>query len=302
MKPLILLTLCAAAVCAQQAAPATAAAPWTQLPDTAVIATLDGEPLTMGQFKTFTSFLQPQAQQLVVTNPEELVREIALMRKLLAFALEQKLDQTSPVREQLEYNRLVMLSQAGGSYLLASPTVESSEILNYYNAHKEDFKQVKVKAICISFSLTPAPRGAPKVLSEEEAKAKAARLLAAIRGGADFVKLVRENSDDATSKARDGDFDTVTASDTNISQAMRAAAFQLKQGETSEPVRQPNGFYLLRAEALSFQPLSQVRDRIFSEIKQNKGKALLDKMHGELKIEFPNSAFPGKSPAPPAAK
>jgi peptidyl-prolyl cis-trans isomerase C len=177
--------------------------------------------------------------------------------------------------------------------------VESPEILNFYNAHKDDFKQVKVKAIYIPFSLTPAAKGGKKTLSEEEAKAKAVKLLEAIRGGADFVKLVHENSEDETSKARDGDFATVNTSD-NIPDAMRAAVFRLKQGETSEPVRQANGFYLLRAEQVTYRALSQVRDQIFTKLKEDKGKALLDKMHRELNIEFPNPEFPGKSPAPAA--
>jgi peptidyl-prolyl cis-trans isomerase C len=302
MKPYFLpLFLCVAAWA--QSGPSLASAPWAQLPDTAVIATIDGAPVTMGQFKTFASFLDPRAQAMLMTNPEELVRELAFMRKLSALALEQKLDEKSPVREQLEYNRLVMLSQAAGQYLLSAPTVDSTEILNYYNAHKGDFKQVKVKAIYIPFSLDsePAGKGGKKILTEAEAKAKAARLLAEIRGGADFVKLVRENSEDETSKARDGDFATVTPSD-NIPDALRVAVFQLKQGETSEPIRQANGFYLLRAEQVSYQALSQVRDQIFSRIKEEKGKAALDKMHRELNVQFPNPAFPGKAAAPAGAK
>jgi peptidyl-prolyl cis-trans isomerase C len=262
---------------------------------------LDGQPLTVGQLKMYTSLMPPEGQQMLAANPEQVLRQMALMRKIAAVAVEQKLDQASPLREQIEYERQAMLSQAGVQYVMSSPTVESNEILNFYNAHKESFKQVKVKAIYIPFGSTPAPKGGPKALSEEEAKAKAARLLAAIRGGADFVKLVRENSEDATSKARDGDFATVTPSD-NIPDAMRAAVFQLKQGETSEPVRQAGGFYLLRAEQVSYQPLSQVRDQIFSRIKEEKGRGLLDKMNLELKIEFPNPAFPGKPPAPAAAK
>ena len=295
MKPLLLFSCCAAAACAQQAAPTAAPAPWTQLPDSETIAVLDGKPLTVGQFRTFIS-MDPRAQQLASTDPADLVRQMALMRKLTALALEQKLDSTSPWREQLEYNRQVTLSQAAAQYLVISQTVDESERTNYYNAHKEDYRQVKVKAIKIAFGT--ASKSGPKVLTEEEAKVKAARLLAAIRGGADFVRLVHENSDDATSKARDGDFATLTPSD-NIPDAMRAAVFRLKAGETSEPVRQPDGYYLLRADQVSYLPLSQVQDEIFGRIRAEKGNELAGKMNRELKIEFPNPAFPGK---PPAAK
>jgi len=99
-----------------------------------------------------------------------------------------------------------------------------------------------------------------KATTEDEAKAKATKLLADIRGGADFVKLVKENSDDETSKAKDGDFATLRRTD-NIPDAIRAAVFSLKQGEVSEPVRQPNGFYLLRADEVRYRPLSQVSRR-----------------------------------------
>jgi peptidyl-prolyl cis-trans isomerase C len=297
MKPLILLSFFAAAACAQQAAPT---APWMQLPDATVVAVIDGQPMTAGQLRTYASILPPQGQQMMTANPELVIRQMALMRRLSALAVERKLDQASPLREELEYGREAALSQAGLQYLVSSPTVEPTEILSFYNANKESFKQVKVKAIKIAFSMTPAPKGSPKVLSEEEAKAKAAKLLAAIRGGADFVKLVRENSDDTHSKASDGDYATLTPSD-NIPDAMRAAVFQLKLGETSEPVRQPDGFYLMRAEQVSYLPLSQARDQIFTRIKEDKGKALLDKMNREAKVEFPNPAFPPKPPAAPAA-
>jgi len=301
MKRLLFLFFVIPPVWAQS--PSAPAQPvWANLPDTTVIATVDDQPLTLGQFKAFTSFLDPASQAKLMVDPTELVRELAMMRKLASIALENKLDQQSPVREQLEYNRLVMLSQAAAGYLLGSATVEQNEILNYYNANRELFKQVKVKAIYIPFSATPGTTsGGKKALSEADAKAKAEKLVAAIKGGADFVKLVRENSEDETSKARDGDFATVTPAD-NIPDAMRAAVFQLKEGETSNPVRQANGFYILRAEQVTYEPLSQVRDQIFSKLKQEKGRQSLDAIHRDVNVQFPNSAFPGKPAAPPAGK
>ncbi len=301
MKPFILLTFCAAAACAQQAAP-TASAPWQKLPDTEVIAVIDGQPLTVGQLKIYFEFIPPEGQQALTANPELVLRRIYGMKKLAAMAVEQKLDQASPLREQLEYNRNAVLAQAGAEYLVKSPTVDSNEILNYYNANKESFKQVKVKAIEVAFGSAPAAKGGPKILTEEEAKAKALKLLAAIRGGADFVKLVRENSDDETTKAHDGDFPNAFKPSDSIPDGMRAVVFQLKKGETSEPIRQANGFYLLRAEDVTYQALSQVRDQIFGKIKEGKGEALLMKLDSETKIEFPNPAFPGKPAAPAPAK
>ena len=122
-------------------------------------------------------------------------------------------------------------------------------------------------------------------------------LLAAIRGGADFVKLVKENSDDETSREKDGDFATLHASD-NIPDAFRAAVFSLKQGDVSEPLKQPNGFYLLRAEEVTVRPLSEVRDEIYNELKNIRSDEWLRGMDSEAKVQILSPEFISPAPAP----
>jgi parvulin-like peptidyl-prolyl isomerase len=186
---------------------------------------------------------------------------------------------------------LMILSQAELAGALNSIIVEPAEIVKYYDTDKERFKEIRVKAIYVSFG-----KGG-KAPSEDEAKAKAARLLAEIRGGTDFVKLVKENSDDETSKAKDGDFATLRRND-NIPDAIRAAVFSLKQGEVTEPVRQPNGFYLLRAEEVQYRPLSQVRDEIFTELRQRHYSQWLEQTNKDAKVEFTSPAFLSNPAAP----
>ena len=111
--------------------------------------------------------------------------------------------------------------------------VEPADITKYYDANKQKYTQVRVKAIYIAFSddaSSSAGKG-KKPLTEAEAKAKAAKLKTALKGGADFVKLVKENSDDETSREKDGDFATLRSTD-NIPDAFRAAVFALKQGRS----------------------------------------------------------------------
>ena len=121
-------------------------------------------------------------------------------------------------------------------------------------------------------------------------------MLADIRAGADFVKLVKDNSEDATSKAKDGDFATLRPSD-NIPDAFRASVFALKQGEVSEPLRQANGYYLLRAEEVTYRPLSQVREEIFDQLKHAQYNQWFEKVNRETKVEITNPAFLGAVPA-----
>ncbi len=44
---------------------------------------------------------------------------------------------------------------------------------------------------------------------------------------------------------------------------------RLKKGDVSEPLKQPNGFYLLRAEEVTVRPLSEVRDDIYNDLKNH---------------------------------
>ena len=293
----VLVFACCSAVWAQTApAPGPGGAPAPQMPDipdqTIIAVFDDGVPCTMADFKKIVAALPPDNQPLALRERRTFLQQWAFMRKLAQMAEKQKLDQENPARGQLEYSRLVILSQAKLAEALNSMTVEPAEIVNFYDTNKERFKEIRVKAIYVSFG-----KGA-KARTEDEAQAMATKLLADIRGGADFVKLVKENSDDETSKAKDGDFATLRRND-NIPDAIRSAVFALKQGEVTEPVRQPNGFYLLRADEVRYRPLSQVRDEIFTELKQRHFGEWLEQTNKDTKVEIASPAFLGDAAAPP---
>jgi peptidyl-prolyl cis-trans isomerase C len=280
------------------AAPSATTLP--DLPDEALICTFDdGAKFTMGDFKRVYGALPPQLQQMAITNRQEFLHEYSLMRKLTKMAEAKKLDQESPYKEALDFSRMMVLSQAQMMEVNNSQTVAPAEIVKDYDVNKEKYKQARVKAIYITFGASEGK--GKKALTEEEAKAKAAKLAAAARAGGDFVKLVKENSEDKTSREKDGDFSTFRTSD-NIPDAIRAAVFALKQGEVSDPVRQPNGFYVFRAEEVTYRPLSQVRDEIFTSLKTQHYQQVMDKLNEESKVKSINPAFlgPARPPAPPA--
>ena len=82
-----------------------------------------------------------------------------------------------------------------------------------------------------------------------------------------------------------------------IPDAIKEAVFQLKQGEVTAPVKQPNGFYVFRAQEVGYRPLSEVRNDIYSELKQQRSQAWMDQANKESKPQFTNPAFVG-TPAP----
>ena len=308
MKPFAFVAfICLGAAWAQTPPSPPPALP--DLPDEEVVAKFsDGTTFTMGDFKRLLQVLPPQNQQLALHNRRVFVEQWGFMRHLASLGEKKGLDKQSPAREQIDYDRMMIVSQVELNDALNTLVVDDAAIPNYYAAHKDDYKQVRVKALYVAFGGTAAAGKTP--LTEDQAKAKAARLLAQIRGGADFVKLVKENSDDETSRDKDGEFATLRPKD-NVPDAIRAAVFSLKAGEVTEPVRQPNGFYLLRAEDVSYRPVEQAQDDIYQELKQLRYKEWLDHENQAARVEFISGAFSGDSvtiplnlppPLPPPAK
>ena len=292
-----------------QTAPAPVPAPATgmlpSLPDDEVVATFsDGSKITMAEVKAFYGILSPAQQQGILRDRVEFLRQWAIMRHMAQIATERKLDEQSPYKEALEQARMNVLYQATVNDTLNSFVIEPADILKYYEGNQNKYEQVKVKAIYVAYSDNPPSASAPakgkKPLSEAEAKAKAAKLLAEIRGGADFVKLVKENSDDETSREKDGDFATLHFGD-NIPDAFRSAIFKLKKGETTEPLKQPNGYYLLRAEDVTIKPLSEVRDEIYNDLKNQRFADWMAKLNRETTVQV-NPKFAPSASKGPAAK
>ena len=109
-------------------------------------------------------------------------------------------------------------------------------------------------------------------------------------GGGNFAALAKANSDDATSAAKDGDFGTIRSTD-NLPDAIRTAIFALNPGELSQPVKQPNGFYLFRAEEVTPQPEAEVQEEIVTQLKQAHFKSWMDNISNSLNYKVLDEGF-----------
>ncbi|MBS1853990.1 MAG: peptidylprolyl isomerase [Acidobacteria bacterium] len=286
-----------------QTAPAPSPGRLPDLGDDEVVATFsDGSKVTMADVKAFYGILSAAQQQAVLRSPGEFVRQWGVMRRLAQIAVERKLDQESPYKQALEQARMNVLYQATINDTLNSITIEPADIEKYYAANQSKYTQVKVKAIYIAYGDSGSSSAAKgkKALTDAEAKAKAEKLLGELRGGADFVKLAKENSDDETSREKDGDFATLHFTD-NIPDAFRSAIFKLKKGEITEPLKQPNGYYLFRADEVTVKPLAAVRDEIYNELKNERFNEWMTKLNRETVVQV-NPKFTAPTPATTPAK
>ena len=244
-----------------------------------------------------TAILQanpPEAQKNILKDSKAFIQQLGFLRKLEALALEAKLDQKSPVKEQLALSRMQTLAQAEIAAATDSIPVRLDEQKKFYEANRARFTQAKVKVLFVSFRSSPAPSADPKAkkfLTESEAKEKVDRLLTQIRGGADFVKLLKENSDDAESVAREGDFGQPISPADNAPDDIKKAIFSLKPGEVSTPIRVSAGFYLFRMEELTPQPFEQVSNQIFTELRQARFSEWLEKTQKSVEVKIENEEF-----------
>jgi len=275
--------------------PAEAVVPIGTLPPSTVVATVDGRKVTAGDLQAVLKALPPQVQQQAQADRRKFVEQYGVLLRLSGDARKDKLDQQSPYREAIEYGTMQVLYQAEINKKFADMNIPQEELKKAYDSGKDKYVQAKVRAIYIPFSTAPvsqADANGKKLLSESEAKAKADDLVKQIRGGADFIKLVKEHSGDARSVEKDGDFGHIHKSD-NIPVDLKNVIFSAKQGEVTEPVRQANGFYIFRIEEVGAQPFDEVQGTITNELKNAQFVAWLSGLQKSLDIKMEHEVPPG---------
>ena len=271
-------------------------------PDTVIAEYDNGKKLTWGELEKFLSVLPKQQREGVMRDRKQLVERYLLMKKVSELAEKEKLDEKSPYKEAIDSYRMNMLMQAEIQKVSSEFPVRVEEQQAYYDQHKTQFEQVTIKLIHISFSSSPSTAAdGKKRLSEEEAKAKAEQMAKEAKAGADFVKLVKENSDDESTKAKNGDLTFSRAESANLPEAIRTVALGLKPGEVSEPVRQPNGFYIFRGESVSAKAFAEVKDQIFTDLQRVKTKDWIDSTTKGLSIKLEDNQFFSAPPTQSAA-
>lgn len=285
------------AISAPQSAPA-AEAPAEIKPDT-VVMEANGKRYTKAEVDQLFALLPAQYQAQAHAQPQFLT-QVLMLQKLTEDAIKDELDKRPPYKEQLELNRLQILGNAELTIHGNSFPVTSADEEKYYKDHPDKFQEAKVRVIYVAFNPAPGKTGAEgkKLPLEAEAKAKIDDLRKQIEAGADFGKLARENSDDPASAGKDGDFGTIKHN-SPYPEPIKAAVFALKQGELSQPIRQPNGFYLIRLEELHTLPYDEVNGQIATDMRQEKFQEWTKSLQQQFSIKVLEPAyFAPKAPPP----
>ncbi|MCW5980451.1 MAG: peptidylprolyl isomerase [Bryobacteraceae bacterium] len=267
--------------------------------ETQVVTVVDGDQLTGAGLKRLLAGAPPNVRANFRNSPQKFLEQYALMARLVKDAESQKLGQKSPYREQLEWVESELLMQAKLNSYSDSINIGPKEEKEYYESHRDHYTEAKVKVLYISFAEDPSQFNAPegrKILNEKQARDKIEGLRKQIQEGADFVKLVKEHSEDATSAAKDGDLGVVRRSD-KLPEHIQKAIFALKPGEISEPVKQPNGFYLFKLDQIGTKTVEEVRQDLLRDAKNAKFQEWFDSIRKSATVTFEHEAYFAPAPA-----
>jgi len=236
----------------------------------------------------------PQLNQAMLRDPKSALEQVFLLTKLSEMAHQDKVAETSPWKEMIAFYEKNIYAQAELNYKTNSFAVSPEDQQKYYDANKSKYDQAKIRVIYVSFAdpkTVPDRPDGKKPLAEPEAKAKAEDLIKQLRSGADFATLAKQNSDDKNSGDKGGEFGLVQQSDRRFNEGLKTAVFALKPGEISDPVRQPNGFYVIRVDERSVRPFQEVSPEILNQLRQEKFQAWLKSVQDENKVTIQNADF-----------
>jgi peptidyl-prolyl cis-trans isomerase SurA len=166
----------------------------------------------------------------------------------------------SDLREQMTLSRLF------NKYVRSEVTISEAEVRAFYDRNPGQFsrpEEVRVRRLVIRL---PEQATTDQVA---DARARSEGLMARIRSGEDFVRLIRESSDPA-SAAEDGNLGFLQRG--QAIPEIEAAAKNLKTGEYAGPIKTADSFQIIRVEEVRtpLEPYEKIKDDISKMLAEQK--------------------------------
>lgn len=266
---------------------------------TRVIARVNGTDITAQDLILAEQEIGGQLQRMPAAQRRRVLVEFLVENQLVASAA-----QKSDLAKSDEYKaRMTYWSRRSlrDSYFDANieASIDDAAITSFYE--KEVAQRASGEEVRASHIL---------VKTEE----KANELFEALAHDGDFAELAQKNSIDPGSKTNGGDLGFFGKG--RMVPAFEKAAFGLKEGEVSEPVKSQFGWHIIKVTEKRKQappPLAQIRDRIKLLLVRRKATEVVDAFRKDAKIDYVDPAVkalvdqsnaaakkpsPGDTPAP----
>jgi parvulin-like peptidyl-prolyl isomerase len=260
-------------------------APAAPTGDAAVIATVDGVPITRGEYKEFLVRTYGESALEVMIN-EMLVRREAKKAGIVVTPQDEK--------DWIE-ERLRDMEESGNP---AYQGIDKDELRRQYAPHAgigaliekvvkwrrtssdEALKREydlrfgeRRRARHILFQVKQGPDGKPDPAALAAAKKRADETYADLKKGADFGEVAKKVSEDPGSRPEGGELPEFARAD--MVPEFADKAFSLKEGEISEPVLSQFGWHIIQVTKV-IPPAKPLDDATKAELRQEAAKRPLD--------------------------
>jgi peptidyl-prolyl cis-trans isomerase C len=276
--------------------------PLPDVPPDKVVMTVGDQKITAAQFNQIIDSLPEQYRATArgvgrAQFADNLVRVIALAQE----GKRQKLDQDQTFKTQEMFQSENLLASLTYQQISKNTKPAEAELRKYYDAHKSEYDQVRARHILVRFQGSPsALKPGQKELTEAEALAKAQSLKRRIQGGEDFAKIAAQESDDAGSGAQGGDLGAFRRG--QMVPSFEQAAFAMKPGEVSEPVRSQFGYHIIKVESKEPRSFDDMRPELEAQLGPEQAKKVVEDVVAKTTVSLDPQYFPAPAKQDAPAK
>lgn len=241
-----------------------------------VLATVNGEAITEADVELAIEDVASEYPNLPPQQIQGLTLDFLIEMKIVAQkAKAEKIDETDEFKRRIAYvQQRVMMQQL---LLREAKTIATDAALKKF--YDEQIGQIK-----------PVDEvRARHILVEEEEVAK--KIVTRVKGGEDFAKVAQELSKDPGSGKEGGDLGFFTKE--RMVPEFAEAAFAMKPGEVSAPVKSQFGWHVIKVEERRQKPIPT-----FDEVKDRLAQALAGKAQTDYLLKLRTTAKIEKTEAP----
>ncbi|MGA7234447.1 MAG: peptidylprolyl isomerase [Bryobacteraceae bacterium] len=257
-----------------------------QVPPETVILTVGDLTITAKQFDQIAEGLQEQYRNFV-KGPGRKQFADQLVR-VLVIAQEGKrrgYDKTPEFQTQLMFQTDQVLAGMTAQKINQDVKIDDAALHKYYDDHKAEYEQIRARHILIRFKGSPVPvKPGGKDLTEEEALAKTQDIEKRLQGGADFGQLATAESDDTSSANMNGDLGTFGHG--KMVPSFDEAAFKLKPGEISAPVKSQFGYHIIKVDNVEHKTFDEVKPEIEKKLRPQEANKAMEEIQKNTKVVY----------------
>jgi len=254
--------------------------------------------VTKGDIDFLVSNLKPQDQHNLTTmGMRPLGDEYARMLMLSQQALNDHLDSAPGIRERIQLQREQMLAQAEYQKMAGEIKVSPEEITQYFSTHQLEFETAEVREFVIRKKAEGAKEPAIG-FSPQEAQAKVDSMRKALAAGTD-PKKVKQDFEIANVVMIDPEPHPVKRG--QLLPPLDKAAFELKDGQVSEPMDTPQAIVFLQVVGHKSQDEKEAASGIENTLKQQKLDAGLADLKKKTNIWMDDDYFKAQAAVTPAS-